>query len=303
MTGTVKRTQERLVKANGIHLCHDCFGEPSDPPLVLIMGMGAQMIGWDDEFCEALAGRGLRVIRFDNRDVGKSTRFDRAGVPDVMSALTRAWLRLPVEAPYLLSDMAKDLAGLLDALGIDDAHLVGASMGGTIAQTLAIEQPSRVRSLTSIMSTTGDPDLPAPKYWATSALFKSAPRDLQGYVEHYVKTWKLLRCGAFPEEEERDRARAMRNHSRGLHPAGAARQLMAILASGSRRQALRQVRAPSLVIHGDLDPLVPLGAGIDTAASIRGAELMVLNGMGHALPMRFWPRIVEGIERLALKST
>jgi len=299
---TVNRTAELVAKANGISLCYQEFGDPAAPPLVLIMGMGAQMVGWDDEFCEALAQRGFRVVRFDNRDAGRSSRFDRAGVPDVMTALTRAWLRKPVTAPYNLSDMASDLAGLMDALGIDKAHLVGASMGATIAQTLAIEQPSRVRSLTSIMSTTGDPDLPAPKYWAMSAIFKPAPRDLEGYIDYYIKTWKLLRGGPFPEEEARDRARAIRNHSRGLNPDGAARQLVAILASGSRKDALRAVRAPTLVIHGDADPLVPLTSGIATARAVEGAELMVLEGMGHALPMRLWPAIVEGIARLAQRS-
>jgi pimeloyl-ACP methyl ester carboxylesterase len=299
---TVKRTAEKVVKANGIYLCYQEFGEVSDPALVLIMGMGAQMVGWDDEFCEALALRGFRVIRFDNRDAGKSTRFDRAGVPDVMTALTKAWLRKPVAAPYHLGDMANDVAGLLDALQIEKAHLVGASMGGTIAQTLAIEQPARLLSLTSVMSTTGDPDLPPPQYWALSALFKPAPRDLESYIDYYVKTWKLLRGSPFPEEEARDRARAVLNHSRGLNPEGGARQLMAILASGSRAAALRQVQTPTLVVHGAADPLVPLTSGVATAKCIPGAELLVLEGMGHALPMRLWPRIIDGIVRVAGRS-
>jgi pimeloyl-ACP methyl ester carboxylesterase len=298
----VRRTAETVVKANGLYLCYQEFGEPAHPPVVLIMGMGAQMVGWDEDFCEQLAQRGLRVIRFDNRDAGKSTRFDRAGVPDVMAALTRAWLRKPVDAPYRLSDMAGDVAGLMDVLGIDKAHLVGASMGGTIAQTLAIEQAHRVRSLTSVMSTTGDPALPSPGYAVLSTIFKPAPRDLAGYTEHYVATWKHLRGGTLPEEEARDRARAALNHARGLCPDGGARQLVAILASGSRRQALRQVNLPTLVIHGDADPLVPLAGGIDTARSIPGAEMMVLEGMGHTLPMRYWPRIVDGIWQLALRS-
>lgn len=298
----VPRSGEIVAKANGINLCFQTFGERCDPPVVLIMGMGAQMVGWDEDFCELLAQQRLFVVRFDNRDSGKSTRFDRAGVPDVMAAMTRAWLRKPVEAPYLLSDMARDTAALMDVLGIDRAHLVGASMGGTIAQVLAIEQPHRVRTLTSIMSTTGDPALPSPGFAVLSTVFKPAPRDLAGYTEHYVATWKHLRGGHFPEEEVRDRARAARNHERGLCPDGGARQLVAILASGSRREALKAVTAPALVIHGDVDPLVPIAGGIDTARSIPGAEMLTLEGMGHAISMRYWPHIIDGITQMASRA-
>jgi pimeloyl-ACP methyl ester carboxylesterase len=294
-----RHTAEAFVNANGITLCYETFGEPANPPMVLIMGMGAQMVGWDDEFCEALAARGFWVIRFDNRDAGKSTRFDRAGVPDVASAMTRAWMRMPVSAPYLLNDMASDVAGLMDALHIEKAHVVGASMGGGIGQILAMHRPERVLSLTSIMSTTGDPALPPPKPQAMAAMFKPPPADLDRYVEHYAQTWRVLRAGEFPEEEPRDRARAARNHARGLNSAGAGRQLLAILASGSRRRALHDVSAPTMVIHGDADPLVPLAAGVDTAKHIAGAQLLVLEGMGHALPMRLWPRIIDGILRVA----
>jgi pimeloyl-ACP methyl ester carboxylesterase len=299
MSGAVQRTPENYVKANGLTLCYDTFGDPAQPPAVLIMGMGAQMIGWDDQFCELLAQRGFWVIRFDNRDAGKSTRLDWAGIPNVYSALTWAWFRQPVEAPYRLHDMALDVIGLMDALKIDKAHIIGASMGGTIGQILAIQCPQRVLSLTSMMSTTGDPDLPLPPGWAVAAMLKPAPATLESYIEHYVSTWKRLRVGSFPEEEQHDRVRAARNHERGLYPAGAARQLVAILASGSRRQALRKVIAPTLVVHGDQDPLVPLAAGIDTAQSIPGAQLMVLEGMGHTLPSRMWPRIMDGIVGVA----
>jgi pimeloyl-ACP methyl ester carboxylesterase len=300
MTQEIPRTPEAFASANGLRLCYQTFGDPAQPPMVLIMGMGAQMVGWDEEFCEMLAARGFWVIRFDNRDAGRSTHFHHAGMPDVASALTRAWMRLPVTAPYLLDDMASDVAGLMDALHIEKAHLVGASMGGGIAQVLAIRRPQRVLSLTSIMSTTGDPALPSPQPSAMAAVFKPPPNDVRSYVAQYVQMWKVLRAGEFPEEEARDRARAARNHARGLNPGGAARQLVAILASGSRRQALRSVVAPTMVIHGDADPLVPLAAGEDTARHIPGADLLVLEGMGHAMPMRFWPRIVEGIVQVAL---
>ena len=290
---------ERLVDANGLRLCCDSFGDRRRPAVLLVMGMGAQMVGWDDEFCRLLAGRGYHVIRFDNRDAGRSTRFDHVGVPDVTAAMTRAWMRLPVSSPYLLRDMAQDAIGLLDALGIARAHIVGASMGGAIGQLLALFHADRVLSLTSIMSTTGDRDLPQPAPWTLQTLFKPTPLELEPYIEHYLKIWRVLRGSAAPEEDVRDRARAALNHARGLNPAGAARQLAAILASGSRRQVLRSVRVPTLVIHGDADALVPLAAGIDTARSIPGARLMVLEGMGHALPIRLWPRIVDGIHDIA----
>jgi pimeloyl-ACP methyl ester carboxylesterase len=297
-----RRTPEDFVPANGLTICWDSFGDPAAPPLFLIMGMGAQMTAWDDLFCEQLAARGFRVIRFDNRDTGRSTWLHHAGTPDVMRAMTRAWWRMPVSAPYLLGDMAADLAGLMDALGIAAAHLVGASMGATIAQTFAIHHPERVLSLTSIMSTTGDPDLPKPSPSVVAAVMRPQPATLEGYVEQYVGTWRVLRVGRFADEEVRDRERAVRNFARGLNPQGSARHLVAILASGSRRRALRQVKAPTLVIHGDIDPLVPLAAGVDTARSVPGAELMVLEGMGHALAMPLWPRMIDGITRVAARA-
>lgn len=289
------RTPEDLISTNKITLCWDSFGRPTDPAVILIAGMGSQMIAWDDEFCVRLAAQGLRVIRFDNRDVGRSTWLESAGTPDMMAAMTRAWLRQPVDAPYVLADMAADVIGLMDALDISRAHVVGASMGATIAQTLAIGHPERMLSMTSIMSTTGDPGLPSPSPNAVAAVMRPLPRSLDRYVEQYVDTWRTLRVGRFPEEETRDRARAVRNHGRGLNPAGGARHLAAILASGSRRQALREVSVPTVVIHGAIDPLVPLAGGVQTAESIPNAELIVLEDMGHALSMPLWPRIIDGI--------
>jgi pimeloyl-ACP methyl ester carboxylesterase len=291
----VMRTAPAVAKANGIELCYDTFGDPAAAPLLLIMGLAAQMIAWDDEFCGLLAGRGYRVIRFDNRDIGLSTRFDAAGLPDVPAAFMAAMQGRPVNAPYLLRDMADDAAGLLDALGISAAHVVGASMGGAIGQTLAIHHPSRLRSLTSIMATTGAPGLPPPTPQALAMLFKPTPTDQAGYFESYVQTWKMLRVGSFPLDEARDLARAGQNFARGLNPAGVARQMAAILASGSRKEALAGVRVPTLVIHGDVDPLVPLACGIDTAESVPGARMRVIAGMGHALPISMWPQIIDAI--------
>ncbi|MFT3821967.1 MAG: alpha/beta hydrolase [Rubrivivax sp.] len=298
----IAQTPESVVEVNGMKLCWDSFGNPSHPALILIMGMGAQMIGWDDEFCLQLAARGFRVIRFDNRDVGKSSWFDLAGVPDVNRAMMRAWLRWPVDAPYLLDDMALDVVWLMDALGIQRAHVAGASMGGTIAQVMAIRYPERMLSMTSIMSTTGDPDLPKPSTTAVTAVMRPMPSEIDAYVARYVDTYRMLRAGRFPEEEARDRARAVRNHARGINPAGGARHLVAILASGSRKKALRNVKVPTLVIHGDIDPLVPLAAGVETAQCVPGAELMVLQGMGHTMPAYLWPQMIDGITAVAARS-
>ena len=292
---TVARTAPERARANGIELCWDSFGDAGAPPLLLIMGLAAQMIAWPDEFCTLLAERGFRVVRFDNRDIGLSTRFDSAGVPDIGAALTAALQGKPVDAPYRLSDMAADAFGLLDALGIGRAHVVGASMGGAIAQTMAIERPDRLLTLTSIMATTGEPGLPPPTPEAMGVLLKPPVTTLDGYIRSYVETWKVLRAGSFPDDEALDRERAEAVFARGLHPAGVARQLAAILASGSRKAALRSVRVPTLVLHGDADPLVPLACGVDTAESIPGARLVVIPGMGHALPISFWKRIVEEI--------
>ena len=295
-----RRTPPAKAGANGIELCWDSFGDPQAPPLLLIMGLAAQMIAWDDEFCAQLAQRGYWVVRFDNRDIGLSTRFDAAGLPDVPAAFMAALQGRPVSAPYLLRDMADDAIGLMDALGIGTAHVVGASMGGAIGQTLAIHHPSRLRSLTSIMATTGEPGLPPPTPQATAMLLKPTPTDQAGYFESYVQTWKVLRAGSFPLDEARDLARAAQNFARGLNPAGVARQLAAILASGSRKPALAAVKVPTLVIHGDADPLVPLACGVDTAESVPGAQLKVIKGMGHALPISIWPQIIDAIAAHAM---
>ncbi len=296
---SVQHTAPALARANGIELCYDSFGDANAPPMLLIMGLASQMIAWDDEFCAALAGRGYRVIRFDNRDVGLSTRLADAGVPDVAAAFAAAMQGRPVAAPYLLRDMAADVVGLMDALAIGTAHVVGASMGGAVAQTLAIEHPQRLRTLTSIMATTGAPDLPPPKPEALAVLFKPAPTDQAGYLASYLQTWQVLRGPGFALDDARDLERAGQNFARGLNPPGVARQLLAVLASGSRREALRAVNVPTLVIHGRDDPLVPLACGIDTARAVPGAELLVIDGMGHALPITLWPQIIEAIARHA----
>ena len=287
---------------NGLDIAYETFGRQGDRPLLLIMGLGAQMILWDEEFCEQLAERGHYVIRFDNRDVGLSSKCDAGGIPDVMAAVGASMVGQKIAAPYKLSDMAADAAGLLDALGVAKAHIVGASMGGMIAQTVAIEHPHRVLTLTSIMSTTGNPDLPPATPEAMSALLMPPPADREGNIARSVEVFRTIGSPGFPFEEERIRDRAARSYDRCYHPAGAVRQMVAILASGSRKGALREVKLPALVIHGIDDPLVPLAGGIDTAETIPGATLLKIGGMGHDMPRPVWPRIIDAISALTLRQ-
>ncbi len=293
----------QIAHANGIDICYEIFGDADAEPMMMIMGLGAQMIHWDDDFCIALAARGFRVIRFDNRDIGKSSRMTGGKRLTPVEMLKLRFLKIPVAAPYKLLDMAEDVIGLMDVLGIKSAHLVGASMGGMIAQEIAISFPQRVRSLTSIMSTTGNPKVPPPTREAMALLVAPPPTTKEEYFARHAQTWKILRGGSFPEEEARDRGRAERNFERGLNPAGVGRQLRAVLASGSRKERLRAVKAPTLVIHGTIDPLVRPEGGKDTAASIPGAKLLMVEGMGHALPVSMWPEIVDAIATHAHGAT
>ena len=245
------------------------------------------------------AARGFRVIRFDNRDIGKSGRLSGGKRLTLIELLKLRFLKIPVAAPYKIHDMAEDTTGLMDALGIKSAHIVGASMGGMIAQEIAISFPHRVRSLTSIMSTTGNPKVPPPTREAAAMLMAPPPTTREEYLIRFAKTWKVLRVGSFPLDEAKDLERAERTFERGLNPNGVGRQLRAILASGSRKQRLHAVRAPTLVIHGTVDPLVRPEGGKDTAASIPGARLLMIEGMGHAIPIPMWPEIIGAIEKHA----
>jgi pimeloyl-ACP methyl ester carboxylesterase len=289
-------------RSNGIEIEYEVLGPPGNRPLLLVMGLGTQMIHWDDELCAQLVAHGHRVIRFDNRDVGCSTKLDGDGPPNVLAAMAAASRGAAVDAPYRLSDMAADAAGLLDALEIESAHVVGASLGGMIAQTLALEHPTRVRTLTLIMSTTGHPDLPTATPDAAAALFQPAPPDREGNIERAVRVFRAIGSPGFPFDEGRVRERAARAYDRCFHPAGVARQMIAIVASGSRRDALRGLRMPTLVVHGADDPLIPLACGLDTAESIPGAELLIVEGMGHDLPRAVWPRLVDAVTQLTSRA-
>ncbi|MBI3698976.1 MAG: alpha/beta fold hydrolase [Afipia sp.] len=285
----------KLAKTNGIELCYDIFGDANAEPLVLIMGLGAQMIFWEDEFCQDLATRGFRVIRFDNRDIGLSTKMSGGKPIKPMDMIKLRLFKIPPESSYKLWDMANDVVGLLDVLGIRKAHIVGLSMGGAIAQEITMHHPDRVLSLTSIMATSGNPRLPNPTKEAMAMLLAPAPKTKDEYVQRFASNWKILRVGSFPEEEAKDGERAEKTFARGLSPAGVGRQLRAILASGDRTSRLRGVKARTLVIHGTVDPLVRVEHGKQVAATIPGAKLLLVENMGHALPKKFWPAVIGGV--------
>ena len=282
---------EKTAKVGDIELAYDTFGNSSDPPMLLIMGLGSQMIRWDEAFCQAFAARGRWVIRFDNRDVGLSAKFDEAGVPDVMALVQGK----TVDVPYKLKDMADDAVGLLDSLGIKTADVVGVSMGGMIAQTMAIHYPDRVRTLTSIMSSTGNPSLPQGTPEAMGVLLAPPASNRNDYINNTLESAKVLHGPTYPLNEEYVRNYAERSYDRCYHPQGFSRQFAAILTSGSRNEALADVKIPTLVIHGDGDPLVPVEGGKDTAKSIPEAKLVIIEGMGHSFPTEVVPQILQEI--------
>jgi pimeloyl-ACP methyl ester carboxylesterase len=292
------------VRANGIALEVEEHGPRTGEPLLLIMGLGMQLLGWPDDFVAMLVQRGYRVIRFDNRDIGLSQGFDAAGVPNLAADSMRYALGLRIRSLYTLADMAADSLGLLDALGIDSAHVCGASMGGMIAQHLAGVAPHRVRSLTLMMTSSGSRRLPGPSLKVRAALI-SKPREgrsIAGIVEHYVGLYDLIGSPAYPATRDELRARFGRAVKRSHRPAGTARQMVAIAADGDRSRLLAGLQVPTHVIHGAADPLVPVLAGRDLATRIPGATLDVVDGMGHDLRAELWPRFAEGIESAVARS-
>ncbi|MEP6873986.1 MAG: alpha/beta fold hydrolase [Burkholderiales bacterium] len=289
------------ISANGIALEVEDHGPANGEPLVLVMGLGMQLVAWHPDFVAMLVARGFRVIRFDNRDIGLSQRFDHLGVPNLALDSLKFAIGMKVSAPYTVATMADDTAGLLDALGIPAAHICGASMGGMIAQQLAARHPTRVKSLTLIMTSSGARRLPGPSLKVRSALI-SRPKDannVQSVIEHYVKLYKLIGSPGYPAADAYLQERLGQSVRRSYRPQGTARQMIAIAADGNRSPLLAQIRKPTQIIHGKDDPLVPVEAGHDLAAKIPGAEIDIISGMGHDLPTPLWPRFVAGIASAA----
>jgi len=283
-------------QANGLTIEYETFGDKANPALLLIMGVGCQLIMWPDDLCTGLAEKGFHVIRYDNRDIGLTTKIDDAGAPDIMAALTAQLSGQPVQAPYSLDDMADDAAALLEALGISQAHIVGASMGGMIAQLVAIRHSGKTKSLVSIMSTTGNPDLPAAKDEAMGALL-TPPADTSrdSLIAQGINMWKVIGSPGYPATDAELHTLAARNVDRSVCPEGFGRQVLAILSAPARNDALAKLSVPAMVLHGAADPLVPVEGGKDTAAAIPGARLEIIDGMAHDFSQALVPVYLDKI--------
>jgi len=286
----------RKVSSNGIEICYETFGKKKNRPLILIMGLATQMIAWPEPFCRMLAEAGHFVVRFDNRDVGQSTRMKRLYVPDVEALMAETAAGRQVWVPYTLLDMADDTVGLMDALEIDRAHVCGLSMGGMIAQVIAIEYPERLKSLITIMSTTGETDLPPSTDEARAAMMSSPPAKRAAYIDHMAEIYRTFAGGSLFYDEKFQRELSAKSFDRGIYAPGFLRQMAAIIGAGGRRHRLEHLDIPTLVIHGDCDPVVPLAHGRDTADIIPGARLEVISGLGHgtAFPS-LWEKMVTAI--------
>jgi pimeloyl-ACP methyl ester carboxylesterase len=278
--------------ANGIKIEYEAFGDPAHPAILLIMGLGGQLLLWPEALCRALAQGGFYVIRYDNRDVGLSSKIESAGKPNLMRAAVLLLLGLPLRSGYGLDDMAADAVGLLDALRIRRAHIVGMSMGGMIGQILSAQYAERVSSFTAIMTSSGNPRLPQASFKLRLRLTRRPKRlDRESLIRHSMNTWRLIGSPGYPADEAALRAMVERDQRRSLYPRGAARQTLAIMAAKSRLPLLKRITAPTLVIHGEADPLVPVAAGHELAAHIAGARLELIAGMGHDLPAPLLPQI------------
>jgi len=292
---SITHQPEKLIDSNGIQLNYDSFGNQDDPVILLIMGLATQMIYWDEDFCRMLATQGFWVIRFDNRDVGKSTWLKGMSKPSTLSLIANAMFNRPVGAAYLLDDMVADTIGLMDGLDIKQANLVGASMGGMIAQSLAIKAPHRVISLTSIMSTTGNRSLPKPSMRFGLKVFSPPPKDETAFLPHAMKIWQVLHGEHYEFDAKKISDLISNAIKRGVNLEGSGRQLAAIIDSPDRTPGLKKLDVPSLVIHGDADPLVLIDGGYATAKAIPNAKLKICRGMGHTIPSALYPDISQAI--------
>jgi pimeloyl-ACP methyl ester carboxylesterase len=293
---------EQIAKLpSGIEIAYDTCGDPAHPTVLLIMGLGGPLNWWDADLCSMIASRGFHVIRYDNRDVGKSTKLRALG--GTRAGIVRSYLRRRTVPPYTISDLAADAAGLLDHLGVGQAHVTGVSMGGMIAQTLAVERPERVLSLVSIMSSPGGRFVG----WQDPRLFplllRRSDTSREAVIERSVKTWAIIGSPDYPTSAAETRSRAAETFERGISPSGVVRQMQAVLTQPNRVAALRRITAPTLVIHGLADRLVHVSGGRATARAIPGAELVLIPGMGHDLPRELWPVFVDGIARTAARAS
>lgn len=293
---------EKYVHANGIRLAYEEFGDPAQPAMVLMMGLGTQLIGWPIAMCEGLAARGFRVIRFDNRDIGLSEKMENAHIPQAATLMLRSKLRLPLNVPYTLTDMARDMTGLLDALDIDRAHLVGASMGGMIGQIVAAKFGERLISFTSIMSSSGNPKIAMAKPDVVLAMVKRSLGIEKVTLENTMAYWRKIGSPGYQPSDEDLKKKILDSYYRSNYPQGYSRHMAAVLASGSRVKLLKQITTPTLVIHGRNDALVSVEGGIDTARHIYGAKLEIFDGMGHDLPKALLPDFIELIATHANES-
>jgi len=286
---------------NNIEIEYETIGDPTSKPLLLIAGLGSQLLAWSDEICENLANIGFFVIRFDNRDVGLSTKFEDAGIPDMME-ISAAYIRgEKPNLPYTLEDMADDAVGILDTLKIDKAHICGASMGGMIAQIIAYRHPSRVQSLAVIMSTTGNPELPRSKPEILMQFFAPVPSEREAYIDEMVKRDSLI-YGNFTYDEVQGRDYRTKEYDRSYYPEGIARQMAAMAVPGSIKSKISVIQAPTIVIHGSEDPFNQIEAGKEIASNIPSAELLIIDGMAHSFPIEVVPRIVNALVANSNKS-
>ena len=289
------------ISANGLSFEYESLGNPQDPVILLVMGLGVQLVLWPDELCRMLVERGFRVVRFDNRDIGLSSKLDHVGMPNIAREAIKYWLHLPLKAPYYIEDMSRDTEAILDALGIARAHVVGASMGGMICQNLAARAPAKVASLVSMMSTTGHRRLPSPRPRAYKALLAPPPKphETEAAIVRMMKLLRAIGSTTYPAEESYLRGVCERHVRRSFNPPGAARQLLAIAASGDRTSVVRTIRVPTLVMHGDEDPLLLPACGEATLKAIRAgggdATMAMIHGMGHDLPVEVLPEMAERI--------
>lgn len=300
-TITVPYTPEKIIQANGIEICTDAFGSPDNPALILINGQGGQLINWEAPFCEKLAAEGFYVVRFDHRDVGKSTHFSDEPLPDMADTLQK-WLMgkkyKPLKgAAYTLDDMVDDTAALMDTLGIEKANLMGVSMGGMIAQLFALKYPKRVLSLILYATSPGKPGLDAPSPEAAAALMKPPVDTMEERIEQGVASAHVMGGPKHQLDEDRARRRLRETYERSYDPVGAQRQLAAVFATPPQYDQLRKIRAETLVIHGEQDPLLPICYGREIVKQIAGAKLHVLENVGHAMPPEVWDEVVEAISR------